>query len=158
MEAPQNLFDFIKPRSIQTPEDSYFSDLALQIATQEEKRRIPLYKKSYFVLSSLAASIIATIFIASLFSDDSTSGYQFPEPDKREILAYINENIEDFDLDLIVEAMPDTLLTVSPQERILNDDVASETIILPEIEKHEIEEYLKQYNVDPEDPDENGFI
>lgn len=160
MKAPDEFYDFIRPRKVPTPDESYFSDLASMVSSQEQIKTVPLYRKYTIWVSSMAASILVTLFLYGLFHTDPSVQHQLPNPDKGEILAYIKDNIDDFDLELIAEALPDTLLAIPAQIQNVSEDLSNSSSLedLKDLKTDEIEEYLDLYNIDPDETDENVFI
>ncbi|NVK66397.1 MAG: hypothetical protein HWE22_17530 [Flavobacteriales bacterium] len=181
MDKEKDIFDHLKARKTPTPDASYFQSLAQSVidsqpkktgTKQEETPIIPLYKRPAVWIGTVAA--IAAIFIVGFLVvnfnqtsvDDTNPLVALNEIPSTEVYDYIDENIDDFDTDLIVEALDAssvsnmTLInepavvetpveeTKSTPEKISFDDINTEDII----------NYLNEEGISPEDFEEDSFI
>lgn len=188
MEEEKDIFDFIEKRPIETPDPSYFKDLADKVladtsvsstgsgqagsATVEEPQAkiIPLYKRPLTWVSGVAAAVLVAFLMLPQASgrigqlDGMTS---LNQPSKDEVLAYVNDNIDDFDEELLVEFIAAKSLGTAPviidesepeEEEVLETIIESETNDLQEslknISDEEILEYLELEGELGDDDDE----
>lgn len=115
MEDNKNMFDYLKPRSIETPDSSYFKQLAENVIDSQKTKVIPFYKKRITWITAAAACI--TILLTIQLTSKSTSGdalHALNSFSSDEIANYITDNIDDFDAELISEFIP--ISSISPLE------------------------------------------
>jgi len=165
MEEKKDIFDFIEKRPIETPDSSYFKDLAdkvLSEAKEEPEERqakiIPLYRRPVAWISGVAAAILVAFLMLPNTSDplNPLTGFtNSNEPSRAEVLAYVNENIDDFDEELLIEFIAIKNLEadeaetqeLEPEEEALETIIETETKDLQEslqnISDEEILEYLE---------------
>jgi hypothetical protein len=171
MEEQNDIFDHLKVRKSPLPDDSYFESLAKNVINSHQKTRvIPLYKRPVFWISAVAALFVVSFLVIN-FTSTST-----PENDpllalndlsSDELFNYIDENIDDFDTDLIVEVMNESTIdeiTFSESENSLthptNPTQSTETTIsFDDIDTQDILDYLNSEGIDSDDlEDEDPFI
>ena len=173
MEEQKDIFDFIEKRKVKTPEKSYFENLSKQIIDSQKPQKtkiIPLYKRPLTWISAAAAVVLVVI----------TLNLDGPKPDvvsetvevveglmdipREDILAYVDENIEDFDIELIAEFIPENQLNddyfdLEHQLHDPKDEDLVESISFDNITREDILEYLKDEDLDFSDlEDEDSFI
>jgi hypothetical protein len=181
MEEKNDIFDHLKPRKTQVPDASYFEALANSViesqqekavAPKEETKIIPLYKRPVVWLGAVAAVFIAGILIVNFSKTteiDSDPLLALNEVSSEAVYSYIDENIEDFETELIVEAMEETdveemsFVVVEPEvtepapEEM--DIAVAEPISFDEIDSDDILDYFNEEGIDSEDfEDEDSFI
>lgn len=105
METNKNIVDFMKPRERESISDNYLNGLVSNVMAtvqqQETVKIIPFYKKTVFWLSNVAAVIVLVILIQ--FNRQSTTVVcDFDSVSETELLAYVEDNIEDFDQELLM--------------------------------------------------------
>jgi len=166
MEEQKDIFDHLKRKEGFTPDKAYFERLAENVMASQSVKIVPLYKKPVLWMSA-AAAIIAAVFIINFDSNTSAPDnvlLALNDISKEEIRTYIEENIEDFDTDLIVEFV--TLETIEhhtfiqPEEVESEDqDLVLETISLGDIEREDILDYFEREEIDLlELEDDESFI
>jgi hypothetical protein len=181
MEEKNDIFDHLKPRKTEIPDASYFEALANSvIESQQEKpaepkkeaKIIPLYKRPVVWLGAVAAIFIAGILIVNFSKSTETDSdplLALNEVSSEDVYSYIDENIEDFETELIVEAMQESDLdemsftaveTEVPEPAPEEMDVAAtEPIFFDEIDSEDILDYFNEEGIDSEDfEDEDSFI
>jgi hypothetical protein len=150
MENPNNIFDQVKARKVNVPDTDYFSQLADSIIEQKDSKAkvIPMYKKPLVWITS-AAAVIAVLIV---FNYEGTSDpsinlkLALSEISTDEIVAYMDEHVDDFDTDLIAEAVPvENIYTNSDVEEATMPDAI---ISFETISDNEIMEYLLEEGID----------
>lgn len=176
MEEKKDIFDFIEKRPIETPDASYFKDLADKVIMEandepdeHQAKVIPLYRRSIVWISGVAAAIL----VAFLMLPESTNPTNpiepvaSDEPSRAEVLAYVNENIDDFDEELLVEYIaiknlgsePVLSGDSEPEEEPLETIIETETKDLQESLKNISDEEILEYlEMEGELDDEDEFI
>lgn len=171
MEEKNDIFDHLKPRETSIPDASYFEAMAKSVIESQKKAPIiPLYKRPVVWISAVAAIFIAGILVVN-FSATSENN---PEPllalndvSSDELYQYIDENIDDFETDLIIEALYessiDEMNITEPQStestETKTEEVTTEPISFDDIDSQDILEYLNEEGIDSDDfEDEDSFI
>lgn len=174
METNKNIVDFMKPRERESISDDYLNGLVSQVmsAVKEERpiKIVPFYKKTVFWFSNVAAVIL--IFVLIQFNNQPDQIVcDFDSVSQSELLAYIDDNIEDFDQDLLLTHVPEKSLVVSTRESILQEIKFENTKATPEkdmqkttsfdldqfntIKKEDILDYLEEEELNYEDLQES---
>lgn len=178
MEEEKDIFEFIEKRSIDTPDESYFQGLAdnviakSKVPSLQKAKIVPLYKRPITWISGIAAAILVAFLLLpnepSTIVDPARNA-NFSDLSRQEVLAYVNENIEDFDEELLVEFIAlkqlktetTTVVETEPEES-LETLVKTETKDLQEslksISDDEILEYLEEEGLDSDDLEEDLFL
>ena len=163
MEEQKDIFDYIKPREIETPEQSYFDQLTKSVIDSQQPKIIPIYKKPIFWLSS-AAAVIAVMVVLNFDNSTQESGnvlLALNDISKQEVQAYINDNIDDFDEELIAEYIQEnTIESVSlvVEEPITFDEPVSDPALnFDDIDAADILEYLESEEIDLYDLDDEIY-
>ncbi|MGB0915385.1 MAG: hypothetical protein ACPGVI_04890 [Crocinitomicaceae bacterium] len=165
MKNEKDIFDFIKSVKTEEPSAEYFNNLADKIIADNKTKVIPLHKKPFFWLSS-AAAIAIVLFSVIKFNNateiESPTLLAFNEVDNVEIFQYIDENIEEFDTELIAELIPESKLevtkSVQPDTGTEEIQESSSVVSLDEITNEEILEYLNDEEIELSDLEEDLFI
>lgn len=164
MKNEKDIFDFIKSVKPEEPSAEYFSGLADKIIADNKTKVIPLHKKPIFWLSS-AAAVAIVIFTVLRFNNsteiEAPNLLAFNDVDNTEIFDYIDENIQDFDTDLIIESLPEANLEEAEQVEDIEEQVMSidqPQITFDEISEEDILEYLNSEEIDLTDLEEDLFI
>ncbi|MFK7784036.1 MAG: hypothetical protein AB8B56_02910 [Crocinitomicaceae bacterium] len=180
MEEKNDIFDHLKPGKTPVPDASYFEALANSVIesqqenkpeTQKETKIIPLYKRPVVWIGAAAAIFIAGILIMNFdrtTETDSDPILALTEVSSSDVYDYIDENIEDFETDLIVEALSDsdveemsfTDVEISEPTPEETDIAIAEPISFDEIDSDDILDYFNEEGIDSEDfdEDEDSFI
>ncbi|XOV67059.1 MAG: hypothetical protein ACFHU9_15645 [Fluviicola sp.] len=180
MKEEKDIFDFIEKRRIETPDSSYFKDLADKViadtsasrlrsmpsesdqissaANQQKAKIIPLYRRPVAWVSGVAAAILVAFLLLPGSPEPSSKTDQLAnatEPSREEVLAYVNDNIDDFDEELLIEFIamknlksdPVTTEDMEPENEPLETIIETETKglqqSLEQISEEEILEYLE---------------
>lgn len=175
MDEKKDIFDFIEKRPIETPDADYFKSLAdkviAEVAEEPEEAKtkvIPLYRRPAVWISGVAAAILVAFLMLPETIIESPHGTVNPslEPSKAEILAYVDENIEDFDEELLLEFIstdnlnvdatidPISVETEDPIETMVESETESLQESLESISNEEIMEYLQEEGLGSEDEDD----
>lgn len=150
MENPNNLFNQVKVRKVDVPYADYFNQLADAVIERKaiKTKVIPMYKRPLVWVTSAAAVVAVLVVFKYVDTDEPSMNLELAlsEISTDEILAYVNENVDDFDTDLIIEVVP-------MENAFLNSDVdeikSTESIISVEtISDSEIIEYLLDEDID----------
>ncbi|MDB2656571.1 hypothetical protein N9Y60_00800 [Crocinitomicaceae bacterium] len=183
MEEKKDIFDFIEKRPIETPDSSYFKDLADkviadastsstgtgQVTDQSKAKIIPLYRRPAAWISAVAAAVLVAFLMLPESSDPVIidGGAASVEPSRAEVLAYVNENIDDFDEELLVEFIAIKNLASKsassqesePEEEALETMIETETEDLQESLKNISDEEILEYlELEGELDEEDEFI
>lgn len=151
MENPNNIFDQVNPRKIDVPEGDYFKQMANSIIANQKAtpKIIPLYKKTVFWITSVAATITLIIVFNMNASNEKTFNIQLAlnEVSANEIISYVDENIDEFELSEITVAIPENKLNemgTSNTDSSENENNLS----FENISEEEIIEYLLDEDVE----------
>ena len=110
----RHIIDELKKNQSPLPEDAFFdkmkSDLLQRIAAETvapKAKVIPLYRRMWFV-ASVAAGVALLLSIPLLFTNENPQQPQqaevsWDDVSREEMLAYIDENIDDFDEELLAQ-------------------------------------------------------
>lgn len=177
MEEEKDIFDFIEKQSFEMPDTAYFEGLAdkvigkAKVETPQKAKVVPLYRRSITWISGVAAAILIAFLLLpnEPKSVETSSNADFSDLSKQEVLAYVNDNIEDFDEELLVEFIALKNLKSAPNlveekeaEESLETLVETETKNLQEslksISDEEILDYLKEEGLDSDDLEEDLFL
>ena len=160
MEPNKDIFDHLNLGEVETPDTSYFEQLAKNVVESQQLKIIPLYKKPIIWIGT-AAAIFAIMFVLNI-GENSEQNVLLALNDipTEEVFAYIDEHIEDFDTDLISEVLEEENINpvdfieenLSAQPEIENTDLDFENI-----NTEEILEYLQEEAIDLNDEDEILF-
>lgn len=151
MENPNNIFDQVNPRKIDIPEGDYFKQMANSIIANQivTPKVIPLYKKPVFWITSVAATIALIIVFNMNASNEKTFNIQLAlnEVSTDEIISYVDENIDEFELSEITAAIPDLKLKEMEKEKALSSENVT-NLSFEDISEEEIIEYLLDEDVE----------
>lgn len=171
MEEKKDIFDYLKVKEQFTPDSSYFEQLGEKVLkeTPRPAKVIPLYKRSLFWVSAAAAAVLIVLFTSPYFSNQQEEDVllalnEIPLEDLR---SYVDENIEDFETDLIAEFVDEQAIHISEfsgieiqQQSITNAKGVSIQNDLKEIDKSDILHYFENEEIELDDlqEDEDSFI
>ena len=171
MKEEKDIFDFLEKRPIQTPEKEYFAALAqkaMDRANQEPPvvKIIPLYRRPLlWVASSAAAVLLLFLWNSKTDIPKDAPSLALKDLSQKEILAYVDANIEDFDEELLIEFIPQnriniatsTALQIEPQSLPKTGENANLTRSLESISDEEILEYLQDESIDLDDLEDDIY-
>lgn len=167
MEKEKNIVDFLKPRERESLDNAYFENLAASIVSAhpkvEAKKIIPLYKKTTFWISSIAAVFIGLIAL-NTFTSSSEKTYNFNSVSHSELMAYVEDNIDEFDQDLLVKYIPVESSTKIIAKELIDQKTATEkvqvkskskTVLFDDLQKEDILNYLdaEELSIDDLEPE-----
>jgi hypothetical protein len=167
MNEEKDIFDFIEKRKIDMPDKAYFDNLAQSVIDSQKTKIIPLYKRPITWVSAVAAAVL--VFFIVNFNNPGdivtpSDEISFNDISKEELLAYVDENIDEFDIEMIAEFVPVDELNAkyeALENTMIEDEEVDpiESITLENITKEEILEYLNDEDFDFSDlEDEDSFI
>ncbi|TNE74857.1 MAG: hypothetical protein EP333_05125 [Bacteroidetes bacterium] len=159
MNKQKEILDRIKYKRPEVPDERYFIEMAKKIQQMESSAKvIPLYRRPAFYLAISAAASLVLFF--TVFTNNSNKindinlAAELQEVKQSEVLAYIDENIDDFEIELIAEFTTE-LKEEGLQEIVTNDNSESLPELngnieteLNELDKDAILEYLKENGID----------
>jgi len=152
MGKENNILDFIRPRKREELNESYFENMASSIITSNKKvvvrKLTPFYKKSVFWISSSAAVFIGIVTIQSLRANFK-SGLDFNSVSTTELLAYIDDNINEFDQELLIKYLPtqQSINNITENQTINKTATQSTAIQATPINTSELLENINQEDV-----------
>ncbi len=107
METKKDPFEHIKTSERQGPGADYFenlkSDLLSEISKEPKAPVRKLVHRPYFWVVSTAASVILLFAIRAILNEPLEASISFSGLSNDEILAYVDQNIDDFDEEMIAE-------------------------------------------------------
>lgn len=154
----QHIIDELKKGTTPVPADDYFAQLKQGIFDQLEPtvKMVPLYRKPWFI-TTVAASIALIVWISFLFDGNETPKPAVAKVDwnsvsRDEILAYVDENIDDFEAETIaqqLDSIPDWTATSLEAEKTTYRPVKSAKEekyddLFKDIDKQDILKYLEE--------------
>lgn len=165
MNEEKDIFDFIEKRKVDVPHKAYFENLSQSIISSQKTRVIPFYKRPITWIGA-AAAVALVLMMVRLDSPQETVVQtdvlsELNNIPREVILAYVEENIDDFDIELIAEFVPASALEYEPIEQEITDEkeTTNETISFDDITRDDILEYLEDEGIDLSDlEDEDSFI
>lgn len=139
----------------------YFDELTSNMmghAKQYPKaKNISLYRKPLFWIGSVAASVLLIIGINSIWN--TTNELSFDTLNQDDVLAYVEENIDDFDEELFIEVMNETLEESDTTKKVRSNAAAvssksKEPVSFESLSSEEILEYLNENELSIEELEE----
>lgn len=169
MNDNENILDHLKSRPIQMPDAGYFEQLANNVIDQREKGKIiPLYKRPSVWLTSAAAIFLATLMVVNIGEQPNEQDVLFSMNDLQqdEILSYVDENIDEFDTEMICEVIHEDSLEVTNMieeditEQTANDNTVdvSADLNFDDIDMNDILEYLDNEGIDPDELNDDDYL
>ncbi len=165
MKKNEDIFEHLKKRKIETPSKDYFEALAESVIKQESKapKVIPIGRKVLYWSTAAAAILVIGFFLFNLPQQPATNILaQLEDVSTEELIAYVDENIEDFDTDQLGETLSDEEIDKLNEEiNIEMSDISfvesSEPISFEDIDEQDILDYLELEDIDLDEL-ENDFI
>ncbi|PHR26142.1 MAG: hypothetical protein COA38_15515 [Fluviicola sp.] len=170
MEEKNDIFDHLKPRKTPIPDASYFESMAKSVIESQKAPIIPLYKRPVVWISAVAAIFIAGIMIVNFSTTSDINSdplLALNDVSSDELYAYIDENIDDFETDLIVEALNESsvdemnFIEPEPAEQIevKAEKINPEPISFDEVDSKDILDYFNEEGIDSDEfEDDDSFI
>ena len=170
MEEKNDIFDHLKPRKTPIPDASYFESMAKSVIESQKAPIIPLYKRPVAWISAVAAIFIAGIMIVNFSTTSDINSdplLALNDVSSDELYAYIDENIDDFETDLIVEALNESsvdemnFIEPEPVEQIevKAEKINPEPISFDEVDSKDILDYFNEEGIDSDEfEDDDSFI
>lgn len=163
MNEEKNIFDFIEKRKVDVPDEAYFHGLAQSVIRSQKTKIIPIYKRPITWIGTAAAIVLMLMVVKfdsteELVETDILSALDDIPRDV--ILAYVEGNIDEFDIELIAEFIPASSLRFEKiEETQISDDKPIESVSFDNITRDEILKYLEDEELDFSDlEDEDSFI
>jgi len=166
MQKQKDIFEYLEVRKSKTPDKAYFEQMAIDVLSQHSVKIVPIYRRPIAVLSAVAAAVILVFVLINFNSTENietnplTALNDLPSQD---LISYVDENIDDFDSELIAEYIPiDNIETDYPIEvideyEISNQDL-SEAISFENVSNDDILEYLENEEIDIYDLEDDEII
>lgn len=147
MEQKKDIFDFLKVNKTEAPASDYFENLVTNTLAAKKSKAIiiPLYKKPIVWLTAVAAVLIAVLITNAFRPSDEEQHVLVAMNDlsKSEINKYIEENIDDFDTDLISEFI--SFEQIEDSNSVKTDNTP---ITIDELTDEDILEYFNDEGID----------
>lgn len=151
------------------PDAGYFEQLANNVIDQREKGKIiPLYKRPSVWLTSAAAIFLATLMVVNIGEQPNEQDVLFSMNDLQqdEILSYVDENIDEFDTEMICEVIHEDSLEVTNMieeditEQTANDNTVdvSADLNFDDIDMNDILDYLDNEGIDPDELNDDDYL
>lgn len=165
MKEEKDILDFLEPKEVEIPDESYFESLTqATIRKSHQEKVIPMYKQPLTWLAS-AAAIGLILILSNLYFEEANSASQLTmsSVSQSEIENYIEENIEDFELTSFVslvntDALEDLSSDITFDVKV-TDTSSSDNLSLEEISAEEIINYLDEESIELDELDEfESFI
>lgn len=171
MEEKNDIFEHLKPRKTPIPDDSYFEAMANSVIQSQKKTPIiPLYKRPIVWIGAVAAIFLVGFLVVNFTStsnSDSDALLALNDISSNELFQYIDENIDDFDTDLIVDALNESTVNemsfIEPETseivEVKTEKATAKPISFDDIDANDILDYLNEEGIDPEEfEDDDSFI
>lgn len=172
MKDEKDIFDFLDKKPQETPGKEYFENLAQKIISENKEEKssktkvIPLYKKPMLWIAGAAAAAIAVFFLNTESPSLKDGGtLDFNDLSKKEILAYVDDNIDDFDEEMLIEFMRSDQVEIikytedfsASFEKNTTNEPTELTESLEAVSKEDILDYLDEEELELMDLDEDIF-
>ena len=152
MKQEKNIFDYLKATKKTTPDTSYFENMAKDILAKEKnvapKKIVPLYKNPVFWLVATAASVVLLVILSQKFTTDKDTTIALEDVSSTEVLAYVEDNIDEFDAYLIAEYVSIDDLQEEKIDVIVEEESTEAIEELEEVEIDDILYYLEYEELD----------
>ena len=166
MEQESNIFDHLKAKKGFTPDASYFENMAIEViqkesnTEQKEQKIVPLYKKPIFWLVATAASITLLFVLSNNLKTENDDLLAFDQITSSEALAYVDDNIDEFDAYLLSEYVSNNQLKEEKIDVVVELIAPEETTIkdLEEVELDDILDYLEIEELDIDELEDELYI
>lgn len=162
MKEEKNIFDYMKNKERESFDPSYFSNMAQSIIANNSivhPKVIPFYKKAKFWIVTASSSAAAILIFLFSINNSTNINYADKSIAKKDLIAYIDHNIDQFDEDLIQNHIStqnkNTVLSSQIEVKISEQKSAFEIISIDEINKEDVLEYLENENLSIEDLENN---
>lgn len=134
METKKDPFEHIKVTKPNGPGPDYFeklkAELMVEIGKEPKAPVRTLVQRPFFWVISAAASIVLLFAIHSALNEPLDAAVSFSSLSDEEILAYVDENIDDFDEEMIAEAYNSMILEKTLAE---GDTTKKRTVTVKEV-------------------------
>jgi hypothetical protein len=161
MEPINELSDQLQKSKRPELPSNYFDELTsnmMEHAKQHPKaKKISLFRKPLFWIGSIAASLLLILGINSIWN--ASNELSFNNLNQEEVLAYVEENIDDFDEELFIEAMNETHIESDTTQKVKSNATSAssnskEPISFETLSSEEILEYLNENELSLEELEE----
>jgi hypothetical protein len=149
----QHIIDELKKGATPLPDDGYFAQLKSDVFAKigpAPAKVVPLYRK-WWALTSAAASVllIVTFFLRGGETDPSVHARpDWNSVSREEVLAYIHENIDDFEAEAIASHL-DSLPDWNAKLQVASADTLALANAEPSVNKNKYDQLFD--NIDKED-------
>lgn len=165
MEEKKDIFEYLKKREIESPSKDFFDNLADKVIEESSNAApvVPIFRKVFYWTAAAAAVIVVVLLLVPKNNPLETDVLaELAEIPKDELLAYVDENIDEFETDLIVDAMSEEELSeisFAIENGEVSQEVQSESTIIEfnDIERDDILKYFESEGIELDDI-EDSFI
>ena len=178
MKSEKDIFDHIKAKKVEMPSADYFKNLTEAVLEKEQPKIIPMHKRPVVWIGAIAAAIVISLLVMNISNSteiiegDANPLLTLNDVSSDDLVSYIEDNIEDFDTDLIVEMIPENSLDeveMFKEVELPFDDIAGieninsnssgSTMEIENLDDQDILDYFNEEGIDLEDfEDEDPFI
>jgi hypothetical protein len=168
MKNEKDIFDHLKVRKIEMPNAAYFENLAQVVIEKQRPKIVQLYKRPMTWISAAAAIAIVVLLVTNISKTSIESVdplLALNEISTDDLMRYIDNNIEDFDTDMIAEMIPTNDLessTLFEEIEILEAEPVKKVaapISLDKLDQQDILDYFIEEGIDLEEfEDDDSFI
>lgn len=160
MEENKNILDSLLVRKTEVPDDDYFKSLKESVISSEKVKIIPFYKRKITWIGA-AAAVLFIVLLTNLIPKNTEKQNEqlFATVEENEISDYIEANIEEFDIEMLAEFLPEQISPLDTLKReIIENTVMEDKIPLEEINEEDILKYLQKEGLEVEELEEETFI
>lgn len=169
MKEEKDILDYLKVNRTDQPDASYFQNLAKEVIKSQEPKVIPMYRKPFFWIGSVAAIFIGFMVMIG-FGDNVTSTdnplFALNDVSSEEIIQYVDEHIEEFEIEEIASILSTEALETTEsyelapvvEEKKEEAQINEPTVDMKEIDSDEILEYLDNEGIELFELDEIELI
>lgn len=164
MEENKDIFDHLKKRVIETPSKEYFDTMVNNILEEKAQPKVISIKRKVVVWITSAAAVLLVAFLLIDRSPNQSANIlaELDNISTDELLAYMDEHIDEFETDLIAESLTEDQISELDEE--ITSELSQITYLetkkdiqFEDISPTELDEYLELEDIDLDDL-ENDFI
>lgn len=161
MKTNTDIFEYLKKRTIETPNPEYFESLAQKIIAEQPTplRRVSPIKRILLWSSAAAAILLVVLLIPNDAPAEKVNlALELNEIPEADVLSYVNEHLDEFETELLVAAVPneniETVSLVTETDPIDNSTISQTPVNFDALDTDDILEYLENEGLDIYDLDE----
>src|SRR3989338_164891 len=161
MKTNLDIFEYLQKRTIDTPNPEYFESMAQKILAEQNTplKRVPYLKRIVLWSSAAAAAILLFLLIPhNAPSEKINLALELNALSKADVLSYVHEHLEEFDTDMLVDAVPseniETISLITETESPEYSVISQAPVNFDVLDTKDILEYLENEGLDIYDLDE----